>query len=137
MQESVYNIMPELWLRKVFPDVVKVISYLSEKRVRTILTKEDLPLLPENITKIYKRNLISRYIIGFSIETNDEICHASFVKHCQLLPKKIEMGIQRIKVRDEIVEINHPNTDQNIYPQLIIFKTGGKLRFCKFEYIES
>lgn len=137
MQESVYNIMPELWLRKVFPDVVKVISYLSEERVRTILTKEDLSLLPENITKIYKRNMISRYIIGFSIEINDELCYASFVKHCQLLPKKIEKGIQHIELRHEIVEMNHPNTDQNTYPQLIIFNTGEKLRFCKFEYIES
>ena len=42
MQESVYNIMSELRLRKVFPDVVNVISYLFEKRVRTSLTKEDL-----------------------------------------------------------------------------------------------
>ena len=81
--------------------------------------------------------MISRYIIGFSNEIFDELCHASFVKYYQLLPKKIEKGIQHMELRDEIVEMNHQITDQNTYLQLIIFNTGEKLRFCKFEYIEN
>ena len=59
--------------------------------------------------------MIRRYIIGFSNEIFDELCHASFVKHYQLLPKKIEKGIQHMELRDEIVEMNHQITDQNTY----------------------
>ena len=82
--------------------------------------------------------MISRYIIGLSIEILNELCHVSFVKH-QLLPKKIEKDSQPIEVRDEIVEMNHSNTDRNTYPQLIKLNIGKTFfkRFCKFEYIAN
>lgn len=79
------------------------------------------------IIDIYKRNMISRYFIGLSIEILNELCHASFVKHYQLLPKKIEKDSQPIELRDEIFEMNHPNTDQNTYPQFINLNTGERL----------
>ena len=80
--------------------------------------------------------MISRYIVGLSIEILNELCHVSFVKH-QLLPKKIEKDSQPIEVRDEIVEMNHSNTDRNTYPQLIKLNIGKTLRFCKLEYIAN
>ena len=44
--------MAELWLRKVFPAVVNVNSNLPERRVKMILTKNELSKLPEDITDI-------------------------------------------------------------------------------------
>ena len=45
--------MPELWLRKVFPAVVNVNNDVPEKRVKMILSKRELSLLPEDSTDIY------------------------------------------------------------------------------------
>ena len=53
LQEPVYYIMPNLKLRKVFQGVVNVNSNLLEKRIRIILTKEELSLLQEHNTVIY------------------------------------------------------------------------------------
>ena len=40
--------MPELWFRKVFPTVVNVNRNAPEKKVKMILTKRELSLLPED-----------------------------------------------------------------------------------------
>ena len=77
LQEAVYHIMPELWLRKVFPAVVNVSSDVPEKRVKMILSKKELSLLPEDSTDIYKRNMVSRYIIRPSEEVFNQLCYAS------------------------------------------------------------
>ena len=42
LQEAVYQIMPELWLRKVFPGVLYVNSNIPEKRVRMMLSKKEI-----------------------------------------------------------------------------------------------
>ena len=59
LQEAVYHIMPELWLRKVFPTVVNVNSNIPEKRINMMLFKRELSMLPEDSTDIYKRNVVS------------------------------------------------------------------------------
>ena len=59
LQEAVYHIMPELWLRKVFPTVVNVNSNIPEKRINMMLSKRELSMLPEDSTDIYKRNVVS------------------------------------------------------------------------------
>ena len=53
LEEAVYHVMPELWLRKVFPAVVNVNNDVPEKRVKMILSKRELSLLPEDSTDIY------------------------------------------------------------------------------------
>ena len=62
LQEAVYNIMTELWLRKFFPTVVNF-NNIPEKRVKIILSKKELSLLPEYSSEIYRRNIVSCYII--------------------------------------------------------------------------
>ena len=59
LEEAVYHIMPELWLRKVFPTVVNVNSNIPEKRINMMLSKRELSMLPEDSTDIYKRNVVS------------------------------------------------------------------------------
>ena len=75
LQEAAFNIMSELWLRKVFPAVVNVNSNLREKRVKTILTKNQLSELPEgskvSIREIWPASILSglkiRFLINFSM----------------------------------------------------------------------
>ena len=89
LQEAVYSIpnYAELWLRKVFRAVVNVSSNLPEKTVKIILTKNELSKLQEDSTDIYKRNMVSRYIIRPQDKVINQLCYASFAKNYQLLPK--------------------------------------------------
>ena len=107
LQEAVYHIMPELWLGKVFPAVVNVNSNLPEKRVKRILNKNELRLLPEDSTDIYKRNMVSRYIIRPQVTVLNQLCYASFVKNYQLLPKQMENDSQPNELSHEVIEENH------------------------------
>ena len=60
--------MPELWFTKVYEDLgvlynLYVNSNIPEKRVRMMLSKKEIFELPEDSTNIYKRNMVSRYLI--------------------------------------------------------------------------
>ena len=48
VQEAVYLLMPELWLRKTFPGVIFANSNLPENRYRIVLSKEEIDELPED-----------------------------------------------------------------------------------------
>ena len=63
LQKAVYQVIPELWLRKVFPGVLYANSNIPEKRVRMMLSKKEILELPEYNTDIYKRNMVSRYLM--------------------------------------------------------------------------
>ena len=63
LQEAVNQIMPELWLRKVFPGVLYANSNIPEKRVKMMLSKMEIVESPEDSTDIYKRNIMNRYTI--------------------------------------------------------------------------
>ena len=49
--------MPELWLRKIFPQVVYVNTHLPEKRIRVAKTQQELDPLEGDSTHIYKSNI--------------------------------------------------------------------------------
>ena len=70
-----------------FPAVVNANSNVPEKRLKMVLSKRELSLLPDNSTDIYKRHMFSHYIIRPSKEVFNQLCCASFVKKYQLLPK--------------------------------------------------
>ena len=65
LQEAVYQIMPELWLRKCFPGVVFANTNLPEKRYRICKSENELEELPEDSTDVFKRNNLD---IGISID---------------------------------------------------------------------
>ena len=134
LQEAVYHIMPELWPRKVFPAVVNVNSNLLEKRVKRILNKNELRLLPEDSTDICKSNMVSRYIIRPQDTVLNQLCYASFVKNYQLLPKQMVNDSQPNELSDEVIEENHSLTNSNSYPKNITLSTGEKLRCRKVEF---
>ena len=63
LQEVVYQVMPKLWFKKVFPGVLYANSSISKKRVRMMLSKKEIfELPPQDSTCIYKINMVSRYL---------------------------------------------------------------------------
>ena len=63
LQETVYQVMSELWLRKVFTGMLYANSSIPEKRIRMMLSKKGISELPKDSTDIYKRNMVNRYMI--------------------------------------------------------------------------
>ena len=58
VQEAVYHVMPELWLRKTFPGVIFANSNLPENRYRMFRSEEEIRELPDDSTDIFKRNIV-------------------------------------------------------------------------------
>ena len=54
LHEAVYQIMPNLWLRNVFPGVLYENSNISEKQVKMMLSKKEIFELPEDSTNVMK-----------------------------------------------------------------------------------
>ena len=74
----IYQVMPELWLRKVYEGLgvlynLYVNSNIPEKRVRMMLSKKEISELPEDSTNIYKRNMVSRYFIRLHDEMFEDL----------------------------------------------------------------
>ena len=62
VQEAVYLVMPELWLRKTFLKVMFLNSNILERRYRIFQNKEEIDELPDDSTDIFQRNMLDRYI---------------------------------------------------------------------------
>ena len=62
VQEAVYNVLPELCLRKCYPGISFINTNLPNNRISMIKSKEELELLPENSTDIFKKSIIDGYI---------------------------------------------------------------------------
>ena len=127
--------MPELWLRKVFPVVVNVNSNVPEKKVKMILSKSELSLLPEDSTYICKRNMVSCYIIRQSERVFNQLCYASFVMKYELLTKQLENDSQSNELSDEVIKENNTVNNNNSYPKRITLSTGEKLVHRKIEFV--
>ena len=70
----------ELWLRKVFPGVLYVNSNIPEERLRMMLSKKEIFELPEGRADIYRRNMVSRYLIRPHDKMFEHFCCALFIK---------------------------------------------------------
>ena len=133
LQEAVYQVMPELWLRKVFPGVLYANSNIPEKRVRMMLSKKEILELPEDSTDIHKRNVVSRYLIRPHDEVFEHLCYALFIKRYQLKTKPIENDSQPEDLIDKLIETNHPISSS--YPEVLVLSSGEKLHYHKVEMV--
>ena len=126
LQDAVYQVMPELWLRKVFPGVLYLNSNIPEKRVRMMLSKKEISELPEDNTDIYKRNMMNRYMIRLHDTLFKQLCYGLFIKRYQLLAKPFANDSQPEELVDKLVETNHSTSSS--YPKLLILSTFKKLQ---------
>ena len=133
LQEAVYQVMPELWLRKVFPGVLYANSNIPAKRVRMMLSKKEILELPEDSTDIHKRNVVSRYLIRPHDEMFEHLCYALFIKRYQLKTKPIENDSQPEDLIDKLIETNHSISSS--YPEVLVLSSGEKLHYHKVEMV--
>ena len=68
VQEAVYHVMPELWLRKTFPKIQFLNSNVPEDRFRMAKSKEELQDLPDDSTDIFKHNMLIITTTTFKLE---------------------------------------------------------------------
>ena len=92
VQEAVYLVMPEFWLRKTFPK-----SNNPEMRYRMFQNKEEIDELPEDSTDIFQCILLDRYIdrpdknfMGGRYSAIDAMCFAEFLSYYDIAPKSIK-----------------------------------------------
>ena len=62
VQEAVYNVLPEFWLRKCSPGISLIDTNLPNNRIKMIKSKEELELFPDNSIAILKRSMIDKYM---------------------------------------------------------------------------
>ena len=86
VQEAVYLVMPELWLRKSFPGVVFANSNLPENLYRMCYSRKEIDELTEDSCDVFKRNMIDRYIerpntafLCRKYKMLDNFCYANFL----------------------------------------------------------
>ena len=103
VQEAVYHVIPELWLRKAYPTVIFINTNLPEKRFRICCCEEELSELPEDSTDVFKRNMLHRYIDrpnetykNGRYRMVDKMCFAEYF--VQFINCKSENVIQKLKI---------------------------------------
>ena len=100
LQEAVYQVLPELMLRKCFPGVVFANTNLPDKRYRICKSKTELEELPKESIDVFKRNMLDRYIDrpnkafkGGEYKLLDSLCYAEFLAYYVLdTSEKPELG---------------------------------------------
>ena len=135
VQEAVYLVMPELWLRKVFPGVLFANSNIPDKRYRICLSEEEIKKLPEDSTEIFKRNMIDRYCARPNLNfangkygVLDGLCFAQFLRYYTLRYGNKDNDCQPDELEDELIEINHKSIE---YPKLIPLMDSNEKLKCR------
>ncbi|XP_066911415.1 uncharacterized protein [Clytia hemisphaerica] len=139
VQEAVYQLMPELWLRKGYPQVMFVNTNLPEDRFHMFKSEEELSELPEDSEDVFKKNILDRYIdrpnITFSngkYREIDYLCYAQFCSNYEL-DKKIDYAElindnQPNVLDDSVVEENHV---ENTLPKKIPLMNSKECLRCR------
>ena len=117
VQEAVYLVMPELWLRKCFPTVAFINTNTPDQRYRIFKSQDEIEELAEDSNEVFIRNMLDRYVDRPNKEFHhgkyamlDEMCYASFCAHYTLDTKSrvnAENDWQPVILDDGINEINH------------------------------
>ena len=98
-----------------------------------MLSKKEILELPEDSTDIYKRNMVSRYLIKPHDETFEHLCYALFIKRYQLKTKPTENDSQPEELIDKLIETNHPISSS--CHEVLVLCSGEKLHYRKVELV--
>ena len=132
VQEAVYHVMPELWLRKTFPRVLFANSNLPENRFKICRSEEEIKELPAESADIFKRNMLDRYLDrpnrNFKegkYQVLDTFCFAEFISHYYVVAAKPENenDSQPEILQDYVLDDNHSDCS---YPSTIPLMSSVK-----------
>ena len=137
LQEAVYQLMPELWLRKTFPAVTFANTNLPEKRFHICKNEKELSELPEESTDVFKKNNLDRYMErpdktfkGGKYSILDSFCYAQFLAYYVLEtnPTKFEKNDSQPEVLDDDTSCTE-NTC--VYPKSIPLMSSKETMRCR------
>ena len=138
VQEAVYLIMPELWLRKIFPRVIFLIRNLAEKRFRIFKKKAEIDELPGDSTDIFQHNMLDRYLDrpnenfkNGEYKIIDQLCFAEFLSLYYVDAKQIEISendSQPVVLNDELMDSNH---EESICPKIVSLTSSKEKLKCR------
>ena len=92
VKEAVYNVLPELWHRKCSSEISFINTNLPNNRIRMIKSKEELVLLPENSTDIFKKSIIDRYMDRLTCGKSASLKTVCLAQFASLYYKKTSSG---------------------------------------------
>ena len=139
VQEAVYQLMSELWLRKGYPQVSFVNTNLPEDCFHMFKSEEELAELPEDSEDVFKKNILDRYIdrphrrfLNGKFGVIDDLCYAQFCSNYEL-DKKIDYeelvnDNQPNVLTDSVVEENH---DESTLPKKIPLMSCKESMRCR------
>ena len=143
VQEAVYHILPELWLREIFPKVIFFNSNMPEKRYRIFKKKWQIDELPEDSTEIFQRYTLDRYLDrpdeSFKNGMYREISNMCFSEFLSLFypksrtTKDLENDYRPVILDDELLETHHK--DFNYPKEIPLMSSKEKLKCRKVKAV--
>ena len=116
MQETVYLVMPELWLQKTFPEVIFLNSIIPGKYQIIFQRKEDLDELPDD-SNVFQCNMLDCYFdwpdrefLNEKFAVIDSQCFAKFLAfYCFHSKSKSELhnDTEPVLLDNRLMETNH------------------------------
>ena len=99
VQEAVYIVMPELWLRKIFPAAIFLNSNMPKKRYKIFKKKDEIDELSNDSTDLFQRNMLDRYVDrpnehfkNGQYRQIDQLCFAEFLSLYYVLAKTTQIS---------------------------------------------
>ena len=58
VQEAVYHCLPELWLKKVYPDVIFDNTNIPENQFKILRRQQEISIIPDESVDIFKKDMV-------------------------------------------------------------------------------
>ena len=138
VQEAVYHIMPELWLRRTKPVVQFANSNLPERRYKFLSSEEEILSMSSENTDIFKRSMIDRYIdrpdLTFKkgkYRVLDSFCYANFLAN-YVVDYKTDPDEENDNQPEILNELLEGIEYENNYPKIVpLMGSKEKLKLRK------
>ena len=137
VQECVYLILPELWLRKTFPKVEFANTNVLSKRVKMCLSKEKLEELDSSSCDIYQKNNADRYTERpCKPEALVKMCLAMFLSVYEKDYKlsKEDNDSQPIELDEKSLNVNH-SLELSQLPKNITLLSSEKMKLRRVKKV--
>ena len=135
VQEAVYQLMPELWLRKTFPLVTFANTNLPEKRFKMCKSARELEELPDDSIEVFKKNNLDRYMERPNVTFKkgkyallDGFCYAEFLSNYDLETKPL--SVANNDCQPEVLEDDDPDKPIR-YPKIIPLMSSKEKMRCR------
>ena len=135
VQEAVYQLMPELWLRKTFPVVTFANTNLPDKRYKMCKSAKELEELPDDSVEVFKKNNLDRYMERPNASFKkgkyavlDEFCYAEFLSYYYLDTKPLPAATN--DCQPEVLDDD--DSDKPLqYPKIIPLMSSKERMCCR------